>query len=435
MNKANYKNNFFSIIQNESGAVLIIVLLIMALILVMGSSSVSNTAIEVMISSNFKDSVEAFYAADAGIEHAKAAISATSISSALAGADNDKTSTTDNGILFGGSTILPTNGSYSVVVNDDDEDDDGISCPGDADDDCWTDSNGRAIVTSTGISASGRTNKIEILIGDSFFDDLPGAISFIGNSGSEDRVEIDLSGDIKGAIITGLDTNDGSTSVGDGSCNDKAGLATQEGGSGFIWDGEDGDNLDDWGINEVTDSTCVPTETNCLYTILSGAVGKTYEINAGGPTEAETSAQIANFENRKDINITASRLTNTSYTNFGTSGDPKITVIQGAFDIDRNITGYGVLIVKGKLRLDGNDLEYHGLIYIINDGELEVNDSDANDSLDVWGGIVMMDSSLGGEERLRLNNGAMRIYYSCQAINSYVAPLTNPVTLAWRELG
>lgn len=58
-----------SILRNNNGAVLVIALLIMAVLSLIGAAATMTSSIEIQISGNQKVGKQAFYAADAGVEH------------------------------------------------------------------------------------------------------------------------------------------------------------------------------------------------------------------------------------------------------------------------------------------------------------------------------------------------------------------------------
>ena len=414
---------------NETGAMLIISFLIMVLLTIVGGAALTNSIIETKISANFQKSSRAFYIADGGIEAAKGSLLIADINDILDGADDNAGTPGDNGYL---PTGIIGGGNYSVRVTDDEG---------------WVDTDTKVILTSTGTTPTGENHKIEtIVLVDPF--PFPGALSFVGTAGAPDKFRIDLHGATSdnistgvnwGAVITGKDTPDGSPSVDTGSCQDKAGVATPK--ASFDHDGIHMALVDGavWGIDEVATELCDPAPSGeCPDPIISGSSASL--VSAGGPTAAETMTMISNFEGMAAGShiLTAAKTSDVGGTppdDWGTVGSPKITVIQNDYTLDMNITGYGVLIVKGALIFDSglsDNLEWHGLIFVIDDGKLEMN-GDQTDDMKVWGGIVIHDSDGNGVEEFRLSKGKMHVYYSCEAIRSYV-PGAGLQTIAWREL-
>jgi len=140
--------------KDEKGAVLAIALIMLGLFSLLGVSAVLTSSVDTKISGNYRAGIEAFYIAEAGIEHAKSVLKTISLDDALDGVDDDKNTTDDNGILSFGSSVSFNGGTYAVRVTDDD----------DGDGDAWDDSNNRVIITSTGTSANGSVRKIEVVV-------------------------------------------------------------------------------------------------------------------------------------------------------------------------------------------------------------------------------------------------------------------------------
>lgn len=501
--KAELKKYFVLAFQNDGSSVLIVSLLLMILLTLLASSAITNSIIEVKISANFKRSNDAFYIAEAGIELAKIYSKSVSNDSLLQG-DDGLTGypdlNADNGILFytnpdcvQGDCPFPANsaGSFKVVATDNDEDADGVLCPGDdvsngGDDDCWVDTDGQIILTSTGTTASGTTVQIEIVAGSFPFMDLPGAISFIDNDNGDtddDRIRLGANGsfgdvgtsaDVAGAIITGLDTFDDSPTVGDvpGTSTDKPAIATQElfetTSGGVV---KDVDALDEFGINEVTGNMCSPSplDQDCLYAILSGSGVEPYVSGAtDGPTESEVKSQVKTLFGRKDIFIDTNNFPNggnprnnflsahpgidyntnsDGYYHFGTAENPKITFFENGFDFDENTKGYGIMILDDTFSISGTTrFEFHGIIYVTCGGQFEMVSD--NSIMEVWGAILMVNyaesvvsladghnkscSGNSDEERFELKKGITHIYWSTQAIETFAEPLSYS-SYAWRQ--
>ena len=66
------KKQFAAISDNEKGMVLVAVLLLIAALIILGTTAVMQTSTDLKIGSNYKTGEEAFYAAEAGIEEARA---------------------------------------------------------------------------------------------------------------------------------------------------------------------------------------------------------------------------------------------------------------------------------------------------------------------------------------------------------------------------
>lgn len=154
MHKEIFKKYRSLIARNESGIALVMALLTMTLLTLLGTAALTLTDIEIKISANDKGAKEAFYIAEAGIEHARALLKTASFDDVLEGDDNNKNETDDNGVFGFGSNVPFGKGNYDVKVTDND----------DGDGDVWDDFDGKIIVTSTGTSSNGARNKVEIVV-------------------------------------------------------------------------------------------------------------------------------------------------------------------------------------------------------------------------------------------------------------------------------
>lgn len=104
-------------LRNESGAALITALLLMVIMLSLMPVAMQLTTKEVDRSRNFKQDREAFFVAEAGLEHAKALTEASTLNDVLAGPDGDETDTTDNG-TFGTVATGGTQELYNGIRHD-----------------------------------------------------------------------------------------------------------------------------------------------------------------------------------------------------------------------------------------------------------------------------------------------------------------------------
>jgi len=107
---------------NENGFILVVALVLLVTLTLVGTTAHIVTSTDIKIGGNFRDSAQAFYIAQAGIEHARSVLNSPgSFDSALAGADNDKNNTSDNGILSFGASAALSGGAYAVKVTDNDD--------------------------------------------------------------------------------------------------------------------------------------------------------------------------------------------------------------------------------------------------------------------------------------------------------------------------
>lgn len=438
------KLSMAQIVADEKGIFLITSLMMVAILGMLSSIIVMAINTDVKISGNYKTYKQTFNIADAGIEHAKSELKTAVFDNVLNGTHSGAP-----GILSFGTDTAFANGIYSVTVEDDD----------DGDGDTTDDSNGRVIITSIGTLLTGGSKKsIQIIANKIPFTETPSAFFFPDNDNGEtdsDRLVLgsgnaidpdtdngtEVGNVVKDVYITGQDTLDGSTNAGDGPMPDRMGIASQEafrvqGGSqdpavlavmGFM--GEliyHKSNLPDYD-----------------RTVFDGGTSADWGEGGGidGPTEDDIKEYVAFLSDvdRRDIFVPSSKnkLSQTSLTDFGTSSGPKITYIEGNFEIDADITGYGILIVEGKFGIQASRFEYHGVIFIVCTGQFELNSSTS--IVDVWGALLMLNydeagcTGASGEERLAVKKGTLHVYFSSDAISKYADGLTF-TTDSWREL-
>lgn len=430
---------------------LIISLLTMVTLTMLGTVAYMNATSEVKISANYKNYSSAFYIADAGIEDAKGFIATLGdLNDILDGADNDDSTVGDNGIVFTNKAIA--GGSYTVTIADDNDDGDP-----------WVDSNSVVVVTSTGTGPNNSSGVIEAYVRMTPFE-FPGAISFIDNDNGdpdeEDEVDVDInfwvngdgSGNIKGMVITGYDTLDGSPNAGDGPGPDVAGMAVQEGPVGFNEQDASFANMTTKGIDEGPEQICTPVvgppgAAPCWH-MVSGDPGGPLVDAPTGPSEADMKTMYADFKARaleENPALVLSTSNNGGWpATIGTPANPKIAVIgngAGQVNFTNDLEGYGILLIEGRLRIQAI-IRWHGVIYITCRGGISLNNNNS-DLLEVWGGIAMINyddndqaTCSGGsdEERFHLRRGKIHIYYSTEAIQNYAMPFGGLTTLAWREL-
>ena len=465
--------------QDETGALLIVSFLIMVLLTIVGGAALTNLVIVTKISANFKKSASAFYIADAGIELGKFEFTKQNprnIVEVLVGTDTlvganpcYTGNNLDNGVVF---TNQPMGaGSFDLRVSDDDEDGDFLPCPADhgGPENCWVDTNDKFILTATGRGQGNTKSEIEALVWSVPFD-VPGAITLVDNGNATNDADPiildwpnnnatiygDFTTNLRGVLITGDDTNDGSNTVGNGPGPDTGGLVAQEGPPGFVNQGSGNLNdsdiliLDDWGFNEGAGIVCNPAGGPPCYAVISGGTEPAYTDNVtGGPTENQMKDHITRLKAMATETTTAAAL---SGSGFGpTLGSPTAPVIASInvgdswHTMDQELEGWGILILEGRLRLDPapfgppqDTIRWHGIIYLSCRGHIRMQD-DPNDLFEIQGAIIMVnndDGTCGGgsaEERLEFTQGTAHIYYSSEAISKFAAPLAFE-TLAWREI-
>ena len=160
------KRSLASAIRNESGAALVVALILLMVIAAMIPAAMDMTRDDFARTNNYVDSRDLFYVAEAGLEHAKALTVANTMNGVLAGPDGLQNTGTsadddDNG-TFGVGTIftgpdgeqyeqVSYNGSNYFIRAYDNDDGDGNTD---------VDLDGIIFIQSVGLSSDGTTTKV-----------------------------------------------------------------------------------------------------------------------------------------------------------------------------------------------------------------------------------------------------------------------------------
>lgn len=379
-------------LRDETGGALLIALFIMILLAFIGGAALMTSTLETKISGNYKAAVEAFYIAEAGIERAKDVLKTMTFDDALDGVDNDKNTTSDNGILSFGSSVSFGGGTYAVRVND-------------GDGDVWDDSDGKVIITSTGTLAGGGKRTIETLARKANLNDFPAAMTFV-----DPNVKLEF---LSNALsVTGDDkTYDPGPPerVNDGPGPDKNAIATED---------------------MVPDETYSPA---AAQNNITGVGGITPDIDKGSTTLNLTDLQAVRSALIAMSGITTySGSTTITGGALGTRANPQITYVNDSLDLQSNVTGAGILIVDKDLIISGN-LVFEGIILVgicpTCPGRVETGTGNSM----VFGAVVVVNptSSHSDEARLKMS-GNSDIYYSSFAIHNALNATFSAVS--WREV-
>ena len=389
------------IYNNEKGFVLPLGLMFLAIIAILGTTAVIVTTTDLKIGTNYKLSEQAFYAAEAGVEEARArlsdigqigtpgkdwrrfigdAASATSIF----GYDNTDA---DHNL----SASLQSNLNYTVMIRhktetdididlNTDGDKDDVVLWGDADGDYdyeenLTDGESIEIITSQG--TNGGANKIvtiEARYEPAFFDP-PAALYVNGNLAKNGAA-----GFAKGACpacspaCTAIP--DVVTTVNAGACPPKNCEAS------------------DWPAGTSTPSNLVDDETD-IY-----------------PADAVISQLSTKAENT---------IAPGSYTNplgWGSAGSYEITYCNGDLTIN-GLTGYGILVIDGDFEAKGN-IGWEGIIIV--SGTVTLS----------GGGNLAITGALISDSVTEIN-GSVEVQYDCNVINDLDDTFSNYAVYGWKD--
>lgn len=415
--------------RNESGAVLVVVLLMMVVLIGLIPAAINMTRNDYTRTANYQESKEAFYISEAGVQEA------IRLAKTL---DRDTILNTNGGLLEPSGTVVSYNGAnyneysyaggtYKIRV-DDNIDPDDPSPPGG--DQTKVDTDKVLVITAVGTSDNGvektiRANLYKFDIPPSTF---PSALTMIGPLSA-----INISGNsfgINGADSpggNGLDLNGNP----DPSCTGKSAVAFESGGP----------------ITEVTNmSNCATAATDTCVEVPNSNPnnndGNYVGVNSSSRdfvTDQTTFSSADGTELHSlltadnDNDGTPDLVTNYYSGNqqfaggtYGTDTDPTITYVTGDLKTSGNLTGSGILIVDGNLTIAG-DMEWNGIILV---GACTTCSSTATDTMGVGSGTINGALLVGNGTQAQADiRGNFQINYSCQGIDLANAVLNDNVSL------
>lgn len=396
-------------INNEKGMVLVVVVLILGVLVLLGSTAIMSTTTDMKISGNYKVGSQAFYIADAGIERARnllrssysGAGSLSSILAARTGGDsvlsdssnianfyNNGNFVTNDIPLIGDTTC--GSGTYRVYLTNDPAPTEGITSP--------TDNNRTVTLTSFGRGPNNSLAVVQSVVKVITMQAPPGALSMPGPN----------------VVFEGSNSN-------------ATGVA---------------------GTTQYAVALNSPTSETTVQDYLNG-IGRIdqYDCDAGAgepcieqatfPEEFSTVNGINNLYQMLKMSADAiyTGATNLSDTELGSTSNRKIVIVDGDGDMLPNTEGAGILVVTGTLTLNGN-FSYQGMILCIGEGHVvragsgtgeilggilvaNTNDAESNTVL----GIPTFESPGGGEAD---------IIYDPSQVNFFVGrPF---VKLSWKQM-
>ncbi len=397
-----------TILRNERGLTLAIVLMMMVVLISITGAGLLFSSLNLKASANLKGGTAAMQAADAGIQHALAAIPV--------GGDFDSLLT---GGVSGfpcypaspcnGSSNKPTltgsiNGySYTAVV----ENDTTV-----VNETATNDINTTVILTSTATGPNGSNRKVRAYIG-RFPWIPPGAIYLPGDP---NYIEATFNGNSFG--IRGGDTIPG-LPEGSGSKSPIPGIATTYSGT----------------------TTEIVGPSGSLSSSQYGAV-----TGQGSNPSVSTSSTILDvYQLAQNLialgveGVDKQTLDHGNYSSgiWGTTLLPKITHITGDATMTGSLTGWGVLIIDGDMKLRGG-FTFNGLVICL--GDADINGSNGGgDVAKVWGTLLIKEStSSDSSDELRVAGGGS-VDYSSLTLKTVTDKWPNAFStkariIAWNEM-
>jgi len=375
------------LLEDSHGMAMIIIVFIVSILLTLTGASLLFSQMELKKTSNYRTGTSAFHTADAGIESAKAEVSSKSFDAVLAGADGNKSNTSDNGILSFGTSVSFNGGTYEVRVTDND----------DGDGDAWHDTDGKVYITSTGRS-SGSTRVVKILVSRANLN-FNAAVTVI-----DEKCETEQGGS---ASVTGLDYTYNPSQQNNpirGSGPDVHAIARS--------------------CTTIDDDIKKPNQITGL------GVSPDITSDIGSLTLASVQSVRDDLISRADIVYHGSTTLNGG--TLGTRDDPKITYVDDALVLEGNVTGAGFLIVDKDFEVKGN-FTFEGIILvgICNScpGRMK-----GTGNAKMYGAVVLANPTSSHDQEARLEDmtGNSSVYYSTYGIG--LALNRTFKTIGWQEM-
>ena len=399
-----------TILRNERGLTLAIVLMMMVVLISITGAGLLFSSLNLKASANLKGGTAAMQAADAGIQHALAAIPAGGdFDSFWTGTgltnfpckNSSGTTGTCNGTTYKPTLTGSINGySYTAVV----ENDTTV-----VNETATNDINKTVILTSTATSPSGSNRKVRAYIG-RFPWIPPGAIYLPGDF---NYIETTFNGNSFG--ISGRDTIPG-LPEGSGLNSPIPGIATTYSGT----------------TSEIVGGSLTSTQ----YGQVTG--------QGSNPSVSTSSTLLDVYQMAQNLialgveGVDKQTLGHGNYSSgiWGTTLSPMITHITGDATMTGSLTGWGVLIIDGDMKLRGG-FTFNGLVICL--GDADVNGGGGGDLAKVWGTLLIRAStSSDSSDELRVAGGG-NVYYSSLTLKTVTDKWpngfsTNARIIAWNEI-
>ncbi len=420
---------------NESGAALIVALVLVAVIAIMVPVALHMTSGEFDRAAGFKEDRQVFYMAEAGLEQGLSELDATSLDTILAGPDglvhiaaahfnND-----DNGTVAGVGTPVAWNGNlynelnmnggtYKFRVYDND----------DVDGDLTTDADGLGFIESVGISADGTTKTLRALVHKVKIMMPPAAVTVTGPTADIDldtdnfSVEGAFPGTMNGYAIDGTE---------DTTCAGKNGMALES--PGPVEFKGDITITTDWDLSPCVGNACVVLQLESDGSEITGIGGGTpgapdIVLGQNSLTAQDSAALFNQLTVLETPDYTFVDYRPQSDVTFGSPTDPVVVYVEDELRVEANMTGYGVLIVNQEQEVDAPGfLNWTGVVLFgacptCADFEWEP------DNALIYGSVIV-----GGEEVEFEESGVVR--YSCEAIEIANGVFNNIFSIvSWEEV-
>ncbi len=379
----------------ESGVVLVIALLVTFLLLLEGLAFLTMSATENTIAHNGVNGARAFDIAEGGLSHARRYLTAVV---AVTNLDLLLVNTSGNPVpvaVLQDLALVSGEGTYSVSVANNTTAYQGIP----ADPDPQDDTDNRIWVTAVGTYRNA-TQTVHALVEVNPLLAPPAAIATFDNVIAGEPVEFDFIGNA--FEITGLDTPPPEATATCGIPADQMGITVGSADS----------------YNELDDEIESVQEDN-----ITGVSGDKSIVEV--PWLDPATLQRLKKDLVTQATVTWSGFT-TINSDIGSPTDPVIAHVTDSLDLQGGGKGYGILIVEGSLRMQGN-FTWEGLILVLGQGDFEIAAGAS-----VYGSVLVANVGNSGKTKVTVG-GNSTVAFSRQALCRTWAII--PTTLlAWQQL-
>jgi Tfp pilus assembly protein PilX len=397
--------------KDDNGMILLGTLLIVSLTILVASISVTSTFTEIKISSNYRTGKQAYYIAEAGVQHAKAELRTVSFNDVLDGTYSGK-----KGILFK-TDIDFAGGTYDVKVQDNDDGDENYS----------VDTDNIVNIISTGVLPNGSKASVEIMVEKTEiqFPPIPAPITIIGEADTSISNSLNIVVDGRDWRLT---DNDKTGPTGFNSF--RYAIALSNIGSG---------------VSPQTPANAIAGLDNDIRNFQeANFIGKptAYIESIGLDTEMK-SKDLQDFINF--AKLVADPLTG-SIADLGSNGSPKIIYFGNSKNgYEKNVefgdlTGSGILIIEGTDLIFWGSLYWTGIIVVIGDDVGAGFMGDGNKVQTINGALIVdeQDEDYPLYKEIMIK-GNVRIRYSSEAVEMaqnlvFKKGVGGIRTLTWRQL-
>ncbi len=430
-------------LKDDRGSVLVVVLLLLLVVSIVVPIMVMQTNNEIKQTSANEQGKEAFYIAEAGLEHTKSIVRDQDFNKALAGEDGDKVLVADNGQFPSVGTIENFKGSNYTKVNFNDGKYYTRITDNRDDGDIWRDSDNIILIDAIGVSSEGMSEHLEAKVRKINLDipEIPGTISLVSDTARMDPQGTDF-------LVSGQGTTHGSLGpeidTGCSTINDVATTASelQIGTYGNSSETVDLSSFDWSALQEVQTAEDLMNFLQSLWDYWTAAKTATTSADLNDVTGVDTlstqnpsmsSTDIQQLRERilsvPDIQILPSEMTTGI---LGSESEPGVFHANGSFVGGGDLMGNGILVVDNILAIK-EDFQWDGLIIVGGCQECQGRFYNGSGSPEVYGAMII--ASSGSNSAAIKFDGDGKIYHSCAALEN-LKKITKDTfkTISWKKL-